>query len=807
MLLLMGIGAFVADKSLDKYRDIANEFDMKLVGEKEEMSFIHDRNSQEIGTMFVENRFSIPLEEIPPIFVNAVLAQEDQRFYKHNGVDWQGVARAVYLNVKSRSITQGAGTITMQLARKSFDLLGEAKRQDWSGYERKIIEAMAAIRIEEHISDQLRTEYIGDDEGLKMAVKAVVLEHYLNLVPFGSGYYGVRSAALGYFGKEPKDLSISECASIVACLKNPSRISPTRSLEENKKNRDHVIRRMALEEMITDTERDKMIARPVVLNQKPILRGKSYLYKIIADQARELVGEEALSRGGYTIRTTIDAAIQDVAEKKLKEHLLKVERVPGYEHKKLVDYKKSQGSPKYLQGATLMMDHETGEVLAHVGGREYAHSQYDFIESGRRPLGTGFFPFVYASAFDNGYHPATMVMDQRLDARKLQIGGDLVGVVGEWGMEVLNPEYKRAQITSRKSLVLSKIAATVELGKRVGLSQVAKTADGFGLDIPTEPLLNRMLVGFDQVSLPEVTMAYSAFPRGGTRVSSRRYILEIRDIEGRVVYPLEEHSQGVVTKPACSSAAAFQVHSVLNEVLHEGNLGESTQGLTKSLMLGGGKSGTPYGFSDAWMVGYNSRITCSVWVGFYQGGRKAIHNSAFAKDVSYPIWEAMMNASQPSFEGEEILMPDSIERVPVCRVSGMRPTRYCNEPVTDPVTGELSFPSTSYQEFLRKGEELGICSVHGGGIDLVELANKVKPHDAIDVVPIRSVAPLLLGKDPYNSETPTLVPEDETAQWSSDEGRLVVEDRVEGEREALLTVPRPPRFLLPKPNVQDLLGE
>ena len=213
----------------------------------------------------------------------------------------------------------------MQLARKSFDLLGEAKRQGWSGYERKIIEAMAAIRIEEHISDQLRTEYIGDDEGLKKAVKAVVLEHYLNLVPFGSGYYGVRSAALGYFGKEPKDLSISECASIVACLKNPSRISPVRSLEENKKNRDHVIRRMALEEMITDAERDKMIARPVVLNPKPILRGKSYLYKIIADQARELVGEEALSRGGYTIRTTIDAAVQDVAEKKLKEHLLKVE--------------------------------------------------------------------------------------------------------------------------------------------------------------------------------------------------------------------------------------------------------------------------------------------------------------------------------------------------------------------------------------------------------------------------------------------------------------------------------------------------
>jgi len=798
-LLIAGIGAFVADKKLDPYREIANSYDLARLGEKEEMSFIHDRSGHEIGTIFDDNRNSIPLADIPPVFVNAVLAQEDQRFYKHDGVDWVGVARAAYLNVKSGDITQGAGTITMQLARLSFALLNEAKEKGWSGYERKFVEAFLALRIEEHFHEQLRTAHPGDEDGRKVAVKQKLLEMYLNLVPFGSGFYGVRSASLGYFGKEPKDLTVSESASIVACLKNPKRISPLRDLEENKTNRDMVIRRMSLEDMISEEERDRLIAQPVVINPKPILKGKSHLYEVIEEQARDLVGEEAFSRGGYTIRTTIDAQVQRAAERGLKEHLKTVEGLPGYEHAKYDGYETSQGPPEYLQGATLMIDHETGEVIAYVGGRDYAHSQYDFIESGRRPLGTGFFPFVYASSFENGRHPATLVVDEQMDVRKLQVGGDLEGVVAEWGMEVINPKYE-GSITSRRALGTSKIAATVELGQEVGLSNVLKTAESFGFDLPTDKLLNRMLVGFDKVSMSDVVSAYSTFPRGGTRVADRHYIREIRDIDGKIVFPLGGNEPGLVVKPVCSEAAAFQVHSVLNDVMKNGNLADVSGGISKGLRLGGGKSGTPYGFSDAWMAGYNSRITCAVWVGFYEGGRKAIHGEAFAKKVAYPVWEGMMNASQPSFSGREIPAPDSIEKVSVCRVSGVRPTRYCKKSVEDPVTGEISFRSTSYLEYLRKGQEMGICAVHGGGIDVEDLVEQAQPQEMTNTIPIKSKAPLLLGFDPYNSETPTLVPTDDAEAWSAYADALIVEDQVRGEREALLSLPRPPRFVLPPPS-------
>jgi penicillin-binding protein 1A len=371
-------------------------------------------------------------------------------------------------------------------------------------------------------------------------------------------------------------------------------------------------------------------------------------------------------------------------------------------------------------------------------------------------------------------------------------------------MEIANPEYEGG-ITSRHALAMSKIAATVELGQQIGLSNVHEISKNFGFSLPSEKLLNRTIVGFDNVSMPEVVSAYSTFPRGGSRITARHYILEIRDIDGKIVYPLGGNGPVLETKEVCSAAAAFQVHSVLNEVMRKGNLSDSAKGLKSGLLLGGGKTGTPYGLTDAWMVGYNSRITCAVWVGFYEGDRQAIHETAFAKNVAYPIWEDMMNASQPAFTGREILPPDSVEKVSICRVSGMRPTGYCNESFVNPVSGQISFPTTSYKEYLRKGQEIGICAIHGGGIDIEALAEQAQVRDTINAIPIKAKAPLLLGFDPYNSETPTLGIKDDSAEmWISDDEILIVEDQVRGEREAWLKLPHPPRFELPPPDPDHL---
>lgn len=797
-LVIAGIALAVIDSKLDPYREIANTYELERIGEVEVPSIIMDRKGREIGRMFVENRSKIPLDKVPPVFIDAMIAQEDQRFYEHDGVDWVGVARAAYLNVKSGGVTQGAGTVTMQLGRNAFDLLGEAKRNEWSGYERKIIEAFLALRIEEDFHKAFESEY-PNPVTRKKVVKDLILEYYLNRVPFGAGYYGVRSASLGYFGKEPVELNIEECASIVACLKNPARLNPLRYPQNNKAARDHVLRRMALEGMITEADRDRMLKMPIVLNPKPILRGKSYLYELIAGRARDLVGEEALSRGGYTIHTTIDLDVQNTAERMLKDQLDQIEQTPEYVHPKYPDYSReiSKNGPEYLQGAVMMLDHGSGEIIAHVGGRDYRHSQYDFVELGRRPLGTAFFPFIYASAFEQGMTPASSLLDEQLNNRQLMVGGT-EGVVGEWGMEVTSPQYE-GKITARRSLNASKIGSTVRLGVDLGLSSVAATAQSFGLPMNEGRLLNRMLVGWDAVSLPEATLAYSSFPRGGSRPSETFYIREIRDIENQAVFTSEHLNTGPDSSKACSDASAFQIHSILNDVTRSGNLGKVSGGLSEKPFFGGVKTGTPYGLTDAWAIGYNSRVTCTVWVGFHQGSRKAITPQGFAKDIAYPVWQETMNAALPDFCGERIMPPDSILEIPACRISGMRPTRYCNEAIENLKNGQLTFRSTSYQEYFRKGEQMGICSFHGSGVSQQsQVIERTLPVKALPIAPIRSKAPLLLGFDPFNSEKPNLAPEDTSSEvFLRQRNTLVVQDQVKGERAALLRLPRPPRFELP----------
>ncbi len=796
-LVLVALAGFIVDKKLQPYRDQANAYDLALIDRVKEPNLIFDRNGQEIGRMFSENRDKIPIGEVPQLFVDALLAQEDQRFFEHDGVDWVGVARAVYLNVKSRGVTQGAGTITMQLVRNAFDLLGVARREEQSGYERKMVEAFLALRLEEQMAIDFEDKY-PDPISRKKAMKTQILEFYINRVPFGSGYYGVRAASLGYFGKEPRDLELHECASIVACVKNPSRFTPLRHPERNKIGRDHVIRRMALEQMISLEERDRLLALPVTVNPRPILRGRSYLYEKIEKIARETIGEEAMAEGGFVIQTTIDSDVQNRLEQALSEHLDDIELLPGYSHAKYEDFKRGKKAPTYLQGAALFVDHVTGEAVAHVGGRNYAHSQYDFVELGRRPLGTGFFPIVHASALEKGRTPATPVMDAQMNNRLLMVGG-LEGVVGEWGMEIPNPEYSQRNITARQALIDSKIAASVRLGIDVGLSQVMENAKEFGFNFPEEKLFNRNLVGWNPASVPEVVKAYSSFANGGERLAKISYIQEIKDSAGAVVYQATQ-KVGAKYLKSCSPETAYQIHTMLNDVLKTGNLSEVSSGLTGGEFKGGAKSGTPYNFTDAWTAGYTGRITGAVWVGFHQGSRKPIVTGGFAKELAYPIWQTGINSARAQFADQEIPRPNTIEEVVCCRHSGQKPTLYCNRSVEDPVTGEVSFRSTSYKEYFRKGPKIGICTIHGAGIDLSGLITAKPPRKALPVVPIKPKAPLLIGADPYQSEKPSLAPEDATTEggFVLNDDTLAIDDQVKGEKEALLRLPRPPRFKLPK---------
>ncbi len=736
MLALAGAWYFFDGFTRD-YRARAETYDLKRINDLEIPSIIVDRNGKEIGRIFVQNRSVIPIAEVPEIFIDALRAGEDQRFDTHDGVDYIGVVRAAYLNWKAGETTQGASTITQQLARNAYDLEGERRKYNESGIQRKMVEAFLARRIEKHYK------------------KREILEFYLNRIYFGSGYYGIRSASLGYFGKEPIGLTALESAAIVGCIKNPSNLSPINDPEGNRDSRNLVLGRMVDLHAISSKEAKRLSTETLKLDPRPLRRGTTHLYERVAEAVTQALGEDALASGGFTVRTTILAEAQEAAQTSLLVSLARAEARPGYRRQKYRDYRKSDPNPAaYLQGACLMVDHESGEVLAHVGGRDYAQVPYDFIEAGKRPLGTAFFPFIYAAALEAGLTPATLVEDEPMDNRSVMVGGR-EGILGEWGMEVSSPVYE-GKIPLRTALEQSKIAATVRVTDQTGLKRVVDLACKFGFPFQKAELLRRLAVGFEEVSMKQAVRAMSVFPLGGKMAPPELvYVDRVEDPAGRVVFRRPEKARpqtGVI-----DGATAWQVHGMMAGSLYRGSSKGVLENLLEKPFNGAGKGGTTHDFGDCWFLGYNQRITCGVWAGFLNANGEPIYPGAFSRDLTMPVWQAAMNAATPSFGGGTITPPANVLKVPICSLSGQRATQFCQEYAEDSGSGVVRSRSTAVQEYFRRGtEQLPFCTIHSGA------NSEGSPTDmallnlpALDAVPIQPKSPALLGNDPYHAEIPS----------------------------------------------------
>ena len=736
LAVISGLGGWIfVDNYTREYREWAETYDLDRINDLEIPSLIVDRNGKEIGRIFVQNRSVIPVDKVPKVFIDALRAGEDSRFLTHKGVDFIGIIRALKLNAQGN--TQGASTITQQLARNAFNLKYEAVKRDKSTFQRKIAEIFLAMRIE--------TRY----------QKPEILEFYLNRIYFGSGFYGIRSASLGYYGKEPADLTTAESASLVTLIKNPNKRSPLNNPEINRDGRNYVLMRMKEEGMISSSDLARLKALPLGLNPKPLQRGTTHLYERVADAVGSALGEDALASGGFTVHTTILAEAQEAAEKELLKSLARAEANPGYRAQKYDNYRKNNGKPpEYLQGAVLMIDHETGEVLAHVGGRDYAQSQFDFIETGKRPLGTAFFPFIYAAGLSHGLTPATVVEDEPLDNRTVMVGGR-EGILGEWGMEVPSPMYE-GKITARKALEWSKIAATVRFSDLTGLQSVAKTACAFGLPFQKAELLPRMAVGFDEVSLKQAVRAMAVFPTGGMLAPPDLvYVDRIENSAGRVIYR-REHAP-LEQSRVIDEATAWQVHSMMAGSLYRGSAKGVLDGLLEKPFNGAGKGGTTHDFRDNWFLGYNKRVTCGVWTGFLSANGEAIYPGAFSRDLAMPVWQAVINAATPAFGRGTITPAASVVEVPVCSISGQRATQFCQQYVEDPNSGVVRSVSTSVTEYFRKGTDtLPFCEVHSGADRADANTHDVTQLNmpATSAVPVRPKAPAVLGDDPYHAELP-----------------------------------------------------
>ncbi len=730
-----GTGWIFVEVYTRPYRERAASYDLNRINDLEIPSIILDRNGKEIGRIFVQNRSVIPIDEVPDIFIKALRAGEDSRFMDHSGVDYIGTLRA--LKFTAEGSAQGGSTITQQLARNAYNLKEEAVKRDESRIQRKLVEAFLAMRIE------------------KRYTKREILDFYLNRIYFGSGFYGIRSASLGYFGKQPKDLTADECASIVTLIKNPNYRSPLNNPNVNKDGRNYVLGRMKEEGFLSSSEASRLKALPLTLNPQPLRRGTTHLYERIADAVGSALGEDALASGGFKIHTTILAEAQAAAQKGLLESLKQAESRPGYSHPKYEDYKKSSGKPaEYLQGAVLMIDNDTGDVLAHVGGRDYAQVPYDFIENGKRPLGTAFFPFIYAAGLGTGQTPASIIEDEPMDNRAVMVGGR-EGILGEWGMEISSPTYK-GNIPVREALEHSKIAATVRFAGQTGLQRVVDTSVAFGLPLQKAELLPRLAVGFEEVSMKQAVRAMSVFPSlGKSGPSQFSYLDRVVNSEGRIVY--RRQRQPLTRVQVIDEASAWQVHSMMAGSLYRGSSKGALDTLVEKPFYGAGKGGSTHDFADTWFLGYNRRVTCGVWTGFLLNNGEPIYPGAFSRDLSMPVWQATMNAAAPSFGRDKLTAPPTVVEVPVCSVSGQRATQFCQEHSEDITSGVVRSHSTAVNEYFRRGtENLPFCTIHSGTTaDGLSPENALLNLPAMDAVPVRPKDPVLLGDDPYHTEVPS----------------------------------------------------
>ena len=355
---------------------LAMKFDLNEVARLPADPVYYDRRGKELPAPVGAGRRLVKRADIPAFLVQALQAREDARFYQHCGVDFRGLGRATLRNLKDREFTQGASTLSMQLARNTFEIRAKSLH-------RKFLEIALTLRIE--------AQYSKDE----------ILTHYLNRIYFGAGSHGLEQAAQTYFGKTSRALNDGECAMLVGIIRGPHVFSPLRNLDAATEQRNQTLSRMQAMGFIDEARRTAILAQPIYLTTDEQRENQpNYALQAIQRELNLILDERDIRLGGLHVTTTLDAAWQERLETELSRAVTALEQEKSWLHPTHAVY---QTSPKirYVQYAAVTADTQTGGLLALIGGRDYQHSRFDRTRSSR-DLGMAFEPFVAAAAAERG---------------------------------------------------------------------------------------------------------------------------------------------------------------------------------------------------------------------------------------------------------------------------------------------------------------------------------------------------------------------------------------------------------------------
>jgi penicillin-binding protein 1A len=637
IVMMAAASWFAAYRVASLTSSIAAELDragaLTHIAPRPQATLVFDRHGRPAFSYFVEQRIDVPLTRVADGMIEALVAVEDQRFFSHYGIDPIRVIGAAWRNYQAGRIVQGGSTLTQQLARA-------AQLTRVRTFDRKIREILVAARLEERYSKQ------------------EILQEYLNTVYFGEGYYGVEAASRGYFGKSAADLNLAEAALLAALVRAPSLDAPCVSAERARGRRNLVLRLMREQERISDAEYRAAINAPLPdrAHQAQSLastpRGNGLYFQ--EELRRQLVaqfGAERVLRGGLRVYSTYDPDLQHQAERVISTRIAQLA--------------KSRSRARDLQGSLVAMDPVSGDVHALVGGRDFRESSFNRATQARRQAGSAFKPIIYAAALERGYAPGTMLRD--LDT-PIYASGKV------W---LPNGEHERSEYTLRRALKVSSNRAAAQLLQQVGVSTAVYYAHRMGIasDLPMVPSL---ALGTGEVTLLELTAAYSAFANNGY-VATPRLMTRVEDQDGKTLWWAPESRV-----QAISSTTAYLMSSMLSDVVTAG-----TAANARSLgfkLPAAGKTGTTDDYADAWFIGYTPHLLTGVWFGLDTPA--PIMNRGFAGTVAVPAWASFMRAATQGAKAEWYPMPADVEKVAICPISGARASDACRHALTMPAIYE-----------------------------------------------------------------------------------------------------------------------
>ena len=551
-VMVIGVGCGFLTASLNTRSNLAEDIVPPA------SSQIYDIHGNEIANIHAaENRRPIGINEIPKNLQNAFIAVEDNRFYDHIGIDPRGIVRAIWANIRGRTVTEGGSTITQQLAKNAY------LTQDRT-LKRKVQEVFLALQLE------------------RQYTKQEILELYMNQIYFGQGAYGVQAAARTYFGKDAKDLTLNECAMLAGIPKSPNYYSPVNNMDAATERKAVVLDQMVKYGYISDSEAAAAKKEPLHIAKNTNDGGKSasYFVDYVLQQLAEKYGDDAIYKDGLKIYTTIDMDMQAAAETAMKN-------LPTY-------FTDANGIVQ-PQGALVAIDPHTGYIKAMVGGR--GTDQFNRATQAVRQPGSAFKPFVFAAALENKYTPESIIEDKPLK-------------VGSWEPQNYSRNFS-GKVRLRDVVRWSLNVPTVRIAQDIGIDKAIFYAQEMGISTfvldgaTNDRNLATALGGMTRGVTPlELTSAYGTFANRGIHVKTVA-ILRVVSRTGKVLEEAERKEKSVMS---ADNAAALT--AMLEDVIRRGTGTRANIGRPAA-----GKTGTTSDYHDAWFVGYTPDLVTGVWIG------------------------------------------------------------------------------------------------------------------------------------------------------------------------------------------------